>query len=63
MKLEPFGLSAEMTSPFDFYQFWFNTPDEGVDEYLLTFTEIDPAEIKTIVEEHKKRPKQEIGSN
>lgn len=37
-------LDPEMTSPWDFYQFWRNTPDELVERYMLLFAEIDPEE-------------------
>jgi len=31
-------LDAKKTSPYQFYQFWFNTSDENVIDYLKTFT-------------------------
>lgn len=37
-------LDPELTSPFQFYQFWLNVDDGGVDEYLKVFTRITPSE-------------------
>lgn len=31
-------LSAELTSPYRFYQFWYRTEDQNVEDYLKTFT-------------------------
>lgn len=31
-------LDANMTSPYQFYQYWYNTDDRDVDRYLKTFT-------------------------
>lgn len=42
-------LSAEKTSPFDFYQFWFNTADDEVGEYLLKMTLMPKAEIDEVL--------------
>lgn len=33
-------LAAEKTSPYEFYQFWFNTADENVIDYLKLFTRV-----------------------
>ena len=54
-------LSAELTSPFDFYQFWLNSSDDDLADHLLTFTEISPAEIGEIVKQHQKDPSQRLG--
>ena len=53
-------LSPDMTSPFDFYQFWFNSSDEDVGDYLLVFSEISPSEIKDIVSRHRKDPSRRL---
>jgi tyrosyl-tRNA synthetase len=34
-------LDAELTSPYQFYQYWYNTDDRDVDRYLKTFTFLD----------------------
>ena len=49
-------LDPEKTSPYKFYQFWFNTDDRDVEKLLklYTFSPID--EIKSIMAEHEKSP-------
>jgi len=49
-------LDAGLTSVFDFYQFWMNVDDKGVESYLKIYTEISPEEIDEIVSLHKKNP-------
>ena len=49
-------LDSELTSVFDFYQFWLNVDDEGVEKYIKIYTEIDPSEIDEILELHRKNP-------
>jgi tyrosyl-tRNA synthetase len=39
-------LDAEKTSPYAFYQFWFNTADENVIDYLKLFTMLPLEEIE-----------------
>ena len=41
-------LSAEKTSPYTFYQFWFNASDESVIDYLALFTFLSLEEIREI---------------
>jgi tyrosyl-tRNA synthetase len=41
-------LDATKTSPYVFYQFWFNTADADVLRYLRAFTFVDPEEISTL---------------
>lgn len=43
-------LDGDKTSPFAFYQFWFNASDESVVEYLKLFTLLPLAEIAKIAE-------------
>ena len=38
-------LSAAMTTPYKFYQFWLNLDDAGVDDYLNIYTELSENEI------------------
>lgn len=40
-------LDAAKTSVYQFYQFWLNTDDEGVEGYLKIFTELDQEKIET----------------
>lgn len=49
-------LDASKTSPFTFYQFWLQGPDETVERYLKMFTFIDLAEIDTLMGWHRENP-------
>jgi tyrosyl-tRNA synthetase len=42
-------LDPEMTSPYDFYQFWMNTDDIGCREYVKIYTDIMPDEYDTLI--------------
>lgn len=44
-------LDPEMTSPYQFYQFWLNVDDEGVEDYLKIYTLKDQQEIAAIMQE------------
>lgn len=47
-------LDADKTSVYQFYQFWLNVDDEGVENYLKIYTELDKSEIDTVMTEFKK---------
>lgn len=49
-------LDPAKTSPFDFYQFWFNTDDADVEEYLLKMTLLPKADIDAVMQEQKENP-------
>ncbi len=49
-------LDAKKTSPFEFYQFWFNTPDEEVEEYLCKMTLLSKKDIDAIMQEQRANP-------
>jgi len=49
-------LDPEKTSPFAFYQFWLNQPDEDIEKYFKIYTFIPLPEIARIMEEHRKDP-------
>lgn len=49
-------LDAKKTSPTQFYQFWINVDDQGVEEYLKIYTELSQDEIGQIVAEHNQDP-------
>ncbi len=49
-------LDAEMTSPYAFYQFWFNTDDRDVVSLLKYFTFLDQATIGKLADEVAERP-------
>ncbi len=49
-------LDPAKTSPFRFYQFWINLPDEGIERYLNVYTFMAPAEIAALMELHRRKP-------
>jgi tyrosyl-tRNA synthetase len=42
-------LDPQLTSPYDFYQFWLNVDDEGVEDYLKIYTLLEKAEIDRVM--------------
>ncbi len=42
-------LDAAQTNPYDFYQFWLNVDDEGVEDYLKLYTLLTPEELEEIM--------------
>jgi tyrosyl-tRNA synthetase len=51
-------LDAQKTSPTQFYQFWINADDEGLDGYLKIFTELSKGDITELLSKHRKQPKE-----
>ncbi|MFM9945635.1 MAG: tyrosine--tRNA ligase [Bacteroidia bacterium] len=49
-------LDAKRTSPYKFYQFWLNSSDEDVKNYIRIFTLFGKDEIETLEIEHAKAP-------
>ncbi|USS86113.1 tyrosine--tRNA ligase [Fructilactobacillus cliffordii] len=49
-------LDPTKTSPYEFYQFWFNQDDRDVVKYLKYFTFLDQAEIDKLTEQVKNEP-------
>lgn len=49
-------LDEELTSPYRYYQFWLNTTDDDVVQYLKFFTFLDREEIEGIAAEHEEAP-------
>lgn len=49
-------LDASKTSPTQFYQFWINVDDQGVEDYLKIYTELSQEEITQIIAEHQESP-------
>ncbi len=49
-------LDPTKTSPFEFYQFWLNTSDADVEEYLLKMTLLPKADIDAVMVEQKAAP-------
>ena len=54
-------LDADRTSPYAFYQFWLQTSDEDVADYLRYFTLLDRATIEGHVDEHQQAPHKRHG--
>jgi tyrosyl-tRNA synthetase len=42
-------LDANQTSPYDFYQFWLNVDDEGVEDYLKLYTLLNKDELDAVI--------------
>jgi len=51
-------LDPDRTTPTQFYQFWINSDDEGVEGYLKIFTELDKNAVDEIMEKHRQNPKE-----
>ncbi len=49
-------LDPAKTSVFEFYQFWFNTSDAEVEEYLLKMTLVSKQDIDAVMQEQKQNP-------
>jgi len=48
------------TTPTQFYQFWINCDDAGVEDYIKVYTLLPKEEIESIMEEHRGNPGQRI---
>ncbi|MCB9225162.1 MAG: tyrosine--tRNA ligase [Crocinitomicaceae bacterium] len=49
-------LDPNRTSPYQFYQFWFNASDDDAGKYIRTFTFLDRATIEGLEKEHAEAP-------
>jgi len=49
-------LDPALTSPYDFYQFWYNVDDRDVESYLKLFTLLPRADIEEQLKAHKEDP-------
>jgi tyrosyl-tRNA synthetase len=47
-------LDPQLTSPYDFYQFWLNVDDESVKDYLKIYTSISKPEFDKLISEFEK---------
>jgi tyrosyl-tRNA synthetase len=54
-------LDADLTSPYAFYQYWFNVEDADVERLLKIFSWRSLEEIATVVAEHNEAPHRRIG--
>jgi tyrosyl-tRNA synthetase len=46
-------LDPELTSPYQFYQYWLNADDADVEKYLKMFTFLSLEEIAAVIQEHE----------
>ncbi len=53
-------LDTAKTTPTQFYQFWINADDMGVEEYLKIYTELDKEEVDGLMAEHRANPAQRL---
>ncbi|MFT5281111.1 MAG: tyrosyl-tRNA synthetase [Flavobacteriaceae bacterium] len=51
-------IDGDMTSPYDFYQFWLNLGDEGIFDYIKLFTFVPLEEIEKLEQKHSKNPEE-----
>lgn len=49
-------LDRELTSPYEFFQFWLNTDDRDIEAFLKLFSMKPPAEIVDLLDDHLQRP-------
>ncbi|MBI2613124.1 tyrosine--tRNA ligase [Candidatus Kaiserbacteria bacterium] len=56
-------LDPAKTSPYHFYQFWLNTDDDNLKEYLLKMTMLSKTEIDAALELHKRDPRERHGQH
>lgn len=54
-------LSPDLTSPFDYYQWWFNTDDRDVERFLLLFTFLPTDDVAGVVAAHEAEPAARLG--
>ncbi|HVW23411.1 MAG TPA: tyrosine--tRNA ligase [Candidatus Saccharimonadales bacterium] len=53
-------LDPAKTTPTQFYQFWINCDDAGVEDYLKVFTEFSRDEIDKVMAEHREKPQERL---
>ena len=53
-------LDRRYTTPYKFYQFWFNVSDEDAKKYIRIFTDLTKEEIEALEMEHDKAPHERI---
>src|SRR5688572_7115631 len=51
-------LDPKLTPPEEFYQFWINSDDQGIEEYLKIYTMLPKEEIDQLVNDHRSNPKE-----
>ena len=53
-------LDRRYTTPYKFYQFWFNVSDEDAKKYIRIFTDLSKEEIGALEAEHDKAPHERL---
>jgi len=53
-------LNAAKTTPTQFYQFWINCDDAGVEDYLKIYTLLPKKELDKVMAEHRENPSQRV---
>jgi len=53
-------LDRKRTSPYQFYQFWLNVPDEDAKKYIKIFTSLEQDVIESLIAEHDTDPGRRI---
>lgn len=51
-------LDPALTTPTQFYQFWINADDEGVEDYIKVYTLLQKDEVDGIMAKHRDNPKE-----
>ena len=51
-------LDSAKTSPTQFYQFWINCGDEGIEDYLKIYTLLTKDEIESVAAKHNENPRE-----
>jgi len=53
-------LDADKTTPYQFYQFWFNSADSDAEKWIKIFTFLHKEEVEMIIKEHQVDPGRRI---
>ena len=53
-------LDENKTSVYTFYQFWLNCDDDGIEDYIKKYTDLDKEQVDSILNEHKESPSSRI---
>lgn len=53
-------LDAQKTSVFDFYQFWLNADDEGVEDYIKVYTLLSRPEVSALMADFTQNPAERL---
>ncbi len=56
-------LDPHKTSPTQFYQFWINSDDEGVEDYLKVYTMLSKDELEAVMIGHREKPSERVAQS